>query len=119
MYRNSLGLGAEWWDVLWTEEGAVDEGDVAEALMEKESKGELSKNTYVAPAPAKPAPAKPAGGGYVAPTPAAPPPPPVESSGLSGMQMAAIGLGLAAVGAVVWKIKKRGGFSRNYHDEDC
>jgi hypothetical protein len=35
------------------------------------------------------------------------------------MQMAAIGLGLAAVGAVVWKIKKRGGFSRNYHDEDC
>lgn len=87
--------------------------------MEKESKGELSKNTYVAPAPAKPAPAKPAGGGYVAPTPAAPPPPPVESSGLSGLQMAAIGLGGVAVLAVIWKIKNKGGFSRNSHDEDC
>lgn len=119
MYRNSLGLGEEWWDVLWAEDGAVDEGDVSESLMEKESKGQISKNTYVAPAPAKPAPAKPSGGGYVPPTPAPPPLPPVESSGLSGLQMAAIGLGVLALGAVAWKIKNKGGFSRNYHDEDC
>jgi len=71
--------------------------------------------------PSQPATSKPSGGGgggYVAPTPAAPPPPPVESSGLSGIQMAAIGLGVLAVGAVVWKVKTKGGFSRNSHDED-
>jgi hypothetical protein len=75
---------------------------------------------YTQPAaPPPPPPKKSSGGGYVAPTPAAPPPPPVESSGLSGLQMAAIGIGLAAVGAVVWKFKKRGGFSRNSHNEEC
>lgn len=73
---------------------------------------------YTQPAAPPPPPKKSSGGGYVAPTPPEPPPDPVESSGLSGLQMAAIGLGVLALGAVAWKIKSKGGFSRNSHDED-
>jgi hypothetical protein len=65
---------------------------------------------------------KASGGGHVAPTPALPPTPvepPSMMSGISPTMIFAGLLGLGALGAVAWKIKNKGGFSRNSHEEDC
>jgi hypothetical protein len=117
--KNSLGLGWNPFDSLWDNDdlGTDEEEAIRQALLQEERAKAAA--AAAAAAAKKPAPSGGGGGGYVAPTPAAPPPLPVESSGLSGLQMAAIGLGGVAVLAVIWKIKNKGGFSRNSHDEDC